>query len=101
MIPDGDPDPSYLEQEGFEDRLAEYHNGDFVYIGVRAAVQIHDWTKGAHVTVESAGLWGIESDSGREYLMEVGREELDALKDELAARNIDISGVEPQLVERP
>jgi hypothetical protein len=36
-------------------------------------------------TIRSGGLWGIESDSGDDYLTEVENEQLDELKDELHA----------------
>lgn len=75
---DLDPDTSYLEQEGFEDRLAEYRNGQFSYIGVRvlADIQIQNIIQ----TVSSGGLWGIEDDSDESYLREVAQEELHELR---------------------
>jgi hypothetical protein len=73
------PDASYLEQEGmgFEDRLAAYRRGDFYFIGVQAEATIHV-PVGSDVvvqTITSPGLWGIESDSGDDYLKEVGEQE--------------------------
>lgn len=99
VLPDQDPDTSYLEQDGFEDRLAAYRAGDFAHVGVRAEVIRHDWTSGTVTSVTSAGLWGIESDSGADYYREVGREELDSLRDELARSGISTDGIEPQLRE--
>ena len=97
VLPDLNPDASYLEQEGFEDRRAQYLADLFSFVGIRAEVQLHDWTTGVVTNVTSAGLWNIEDDSDREYLWQVGSEELDSLSDELAARGIDISGIEPVL----
>lgn len=71
VSPDSDPDTSFLEQEEFEERLALYRRGDFAFVGVYA--EAHDWTTG--VTARSAGLWGIESDSGDDYMREIGIEE--------------------------
>jgi hypothetical protein len=93
VLPDLNPDTSWLEGA----RLEAFNAGEFAFVGVRAEVQVRDWQAGTCTDVTSAGLWGIESDSGVEYLTEVGRDELASLTDELAARHIDISGIEPIL----
>jgi hypothetical protein len=98
ILPDEDPDIGYLEQPGFENRAAEYDRGDFGFVGLRAEVTIHDPRSGVLTTVSSAGLWGIESDSGEEYFRQVGAEELDTLRDELVARNITITDSAPVVV---
>lgn len=85
LVPDDCPDTSYLEQEGFEDRLAECRQGDFGFIGVRAAVEL-PIPYGADrilVTIESPGLWGVESDSDENYLDSVFQEECETLADML------------------
>ena len=33
IIPDDSPDPSYLDQVGFEERKAQYDRGEFHFIG--------------------------------------------------------------------
>ena len=74
---DDDPDTSYLGQDGFEDRLASYDNGDFYFIGIQAKTTVSIST-GENVIlhdVVSPGVWGIESDSGEEYLEEVFQDE--------------------------
>jgi hypothetical protein len=78
---DIDPDPSYLEQEGFEDRLRQYRDGQFAFIGIRvlADVQVENTIQ----TLSSGGLWGIEDDSDESYLRDVEREELSDLRDVL------------------
>ena len=48
QVPDNDAEASYLLQEGFEKRLAEYLRGDFGLCGVRAVAEIEfpssdDW----------------------------------------------------------
>ena len=86
IVPDDCPDASYLEQEGFEDRLEQYRHGEFDYVGVRAAVEL-PIPYGADrivVRIESPGLWGIESDSDEDYLKSVFQEEREILADMLA-----------------
>jgi len=72
------PDASYLEAPEFEDRLRQYRNGDFSYIGISAEAEIV--VDGVSQTITSGGLWGIESDSDGQYLSEVEQEEVDQLK---------------------
>ena len=72
------PDTSYLEAPEFEDRLQQYRNGDFSFIGISAEAEIV--VNGVCQTIISGGLWGIESDSDQQYLSEVEQEELDQLK---------------------
>ena len=93
IIPDESPDTSYLEQEGFEDRLAEYQRGEFGFLGVRAVV-IVPIPHGRDVIdhkFESPGLWGIESDSEQSYLEEVFEEEKGVLKDLLQELNVEVA----------
>lgn len=82
-IPDGSPDASYLEQEGFEERLAQYRAGEFNFIGVQVEARIN--VNGLSQKISSGGLWGIEDDSSQEHLDEVAQEELQELKSQLAA----------------
>lgn len=89
--PDEHADLSWLEQqdedmgEGFEEqaqeRLASY--GDtWEMIGVVARASLPD--TGEEVT--SPGLWGIESDIGKDYFLEVFKEEVEELADEIERR---------------
>jgi hypothetical protein len=74
QVPDVAANPNYLLQEGFEKRLAEYRRGDFGFCGVRAVAEIEFPSSDGWVIVgrlESPGVWGIEDDSGRDYLTEV------------------------------
>jgi hypothetical protein len=97
VLPDLDPDSSYLEQEGFEERLDQYQRDLFAFVGVRVEVRVHDTATGVVTNVTSPGLWGIEDDSGADYLRNIGTDELALIEDELAARGIDITGIEPVL----
>ena len=78
QLPDPFPDTSYLEGPGFEDRFQQYQNGEFGFIGIRAEAEIV--VNGVCQIITSGGLWGIESDSDRQYLSEVEQEEVDQLK---------------------
>jgi hypothetical protein len=93
LVPDACPDASYLEQQGFEKRLQEYRQGYFEYVGVLAAVEL-PIPYGADrilARIESPGLWGIESDSGEDYLDSVFREESDILADMLAELGVKVT----------
>jgi hypothetical protein len=66
------------------DRMESLNNGSWCYIGIRAEAEIQT---GSDVVqdITSGGLWGIESDSGKEHIAETIREELANLKTELLA----------------
>lgn len=87
---DSDPDTSYLEQEGFEDRLAQFRNDEFSFVGIiaEAEVDIKGQSNSNFYIVQrisSGGLWGIESDSDKAYLAEIAQEQLMELRDQLKA----------------
>lgn len=93
VVEDPCPDPSYLGQEGFEERLRLFQRDGFGFVGVRAGCTIHlPQGDGVEILVrlESPGLWGIESDSGQEYLDEVGRDELKTLEGMLVALGVAV-----------
>jgi hypothetical protein len=92
IIPDDCPDTSYLEQEEFEDRLGQFRQGEFDFVGVRAAVELPiPYGKDRIITrIESPGLWGIESDSGEDYLESVFQEESAILADMLAELGVKV-----------
>ena len=96
VVPDESPDTSYLEQEGFEERLAAYRNGDFGFIGVRASVEIRvpHGRSSIMQRIVSPGLWGIEDDSGTDYLESVFQEEVGILKSMLEELNCRVDNVE-------
>lgn len=99
---DNSPDLSHLEQS-YDDvadpaerakyrqqdlaRLVAYRRGDWHMIGIRAKAQILVQRNGfgTWYEMESAGLWGIESDSGEEYLTEVFAEECATLRADIEA----------------
>jgi len=78
------------------ERMESLNRGDWCYIGIRAQAQVVvsepancltrrnlSVASGIVQTITSAGLWGVESDSDREYLELVEEEELADLKSEL------------------
>lgn len=85
VIIDECPDYSYLEQEEWADRLKEYLNDKFYFIGIRARYT-HTDKQGVTVEYTSAGLWGIESDSDQDYFDEVFEEEKAALIDSILSK---------------
>jgi hypothetical protein len=88
QVPDDDADASYLLQEGFEKRLAEYRRGDFGFCGVRAVAEIEFPASDGWVIVgrlESPGVWGIEDDSSRDYLAAVFEDEKAVLLELIAS----------------
>lgn len=92
VIPDEDPDTSYLEQDEFDDRLKAYKRGEFNFVGVRAEAQVE--IGGITQTITSAGLWGIEDDSGDDYLRnDVGKDEYGVLVEIL--EGIGATGIPP------
>lgn len=68
-------------------RLQAYYNGDWRMIGIRAVATIWIQRPGyqTNYTLESSGLYGIESDSGEEYLNEVYAEECSQLREDIEA----------------
>lgn len=106
---DSYPDLSYLEQ--FEDsqdpeeqkyakqdreRLENYGR-TWEMLGCTAKAEVSYSIGGGNRRIEwltSGGLWGIESDSGKEYLTEVENEQLADLADHLAHFEIEISAKE-------
>lgn len=90
---DNHPDTSYLEQEGYEERLAAYRADDFHFVGIRARCIVfipHGKDKIIH-EVESPGLWGIESDSDDDHMAEVFLEECQVLADMLTELGVKVS----------
>lgn len=90
-VRDGSPaDLSWLEDDSSreaEDRLAEFHRGDWWMVGVRAVAEIRTpYGQGWIVsTMKSPGLWSVESDSSRDYLKAVYEEEKTTLLEMLAS----------------
>ncbi len=88
------PETSYLDQDEFEERKAEYERGEFHFEGCYAAAQVAYAIGGGSYRLEdfqSGGLWGIESDSGDDHRREVAAEELADLRGHLEKFGVDVS----------
>ena len=94
---DPDPDISYLEQDEFEERLAAYKAGEFDFVGVRAEAEV--LIEETVQTLTSGGLWGVESDSGEEYIESVAVEEYEQLRKVLKTVGVSTAQL-PQEIER-
>lgn len=97
VMHDEDPDTSYFDsgdpeyKDQDEDRKKQYERGDFSFVGVRAEADVV--IEGVSQKLTSGGLWGIESDSGDEYIENVALEEYDALRNILKAVGVSTSDV--------
>jgi hypothetical protein len=69
------------QKYGLQDyeRCESYNNDNWSYLGIRAVADVV-LSGGQCLTVETPGLWGVESDSDRSYFDEVGKEELTQLR---------------------
>lgn len=66
-------------------RLEDISEGNISLVGVCAKAQIENSESHLLQVIHSGGLWGIESDSGKDYFGEVALDELASLKTELLA----------------
>ena len=81
-------DPNYRTED--QARLDAWRDGQWHFLGVRARATIkipHGINPQCWITSEllSPGLWGIESDSGDEYFLQVYQEEREVLIGMLAS----------------
>lgn len=68
------------------ERIAAFNNEDWSFVGIVAKATLYIPIAGSSfrlLTVESAGLWGIESDSGEAYFNEIFEDEKAQLLSEL------------------
>lgn len=75
----------YVRQD--EARLAAYYANEWHMIGIRAVATIWIEREGylTNYTITSPGIWGIESDSGDDYLAEVYADEQAILRADIEA----------------
>lgn len=89
-------DTSYLGQEGFEQRREQFEQGAFSFCGVQVDAEIlvplsdHGQATYAVQHITSPGLWGIEDDSGEDYLRSVATDEGCVLLDMLTELNVKV-----------
>jgi hypothetical protein len=91
---DESPDVSWLDQTpkqlgsleaavANKRRRLAYDAGDWWLIGVRLEAEI-TLEGGGLLFLNSPGLWGVESDSSQEYLLDIVRDEVAPLRQDLA-----------------
>lgn len=78
-------DDAYKEED--QKRLDAFKEGEWLAIGIRAVAIVSHVSNGAsfNFTIESAGLWGIESDSDEKYIEETYQDQVDSLKATITA----------------
>ncbi len=77
----GNPDSP---EEDYQ-RMEAYNRGDWCMLGIWAEAEVQTHNHGVIQRIRSGALWGVESDSGEDYLASVEQEELAALGSELEA----------------
>lgn len=84
------PGSEDYQKNGLHDwkRMESLNRGEWCFVGIYAKLAYQIGKHGVIQTLRSGGLWGIESDSGKEYVEGIGKEELDALKGEAEALGI-------------
>lgn len=119
VMTDQDGDPSWLTQTPAElgslgagavwnrRRLKALQAGEWGFVGVRvrAEISVYDTGRGTilnTVQADSAGLWGIESDSGEDYFRSTAEDEWGELVDTLAALGLtyDFDAATAEIVYR-
>jgi hypothetical protein len=78
VLPDEDPDVSFLDQDEFKDRAKAYKRGDFAFVWVRAEAEIV--VGGVVQLITSGGCGGVESDAGDEHIHGIAQEEYTDLR---------------------
>jgi hypothetical protein len=87
---DATPMDYLFQDEDYRDedqrRLDAWHNDEWSFIGIQARAHITVVSNGvgAMYTMTSPGLWGVESDSGEDYLEEIYAQEKATLLGHLA-----------------
>jgi hypothetical protein len=72
-------------------RMERLNNDDWCYIGIIAEATIKTDEGNFRLdNLSSFGLWGVESDSGDDYIKEVEAEQLQDLKKHLQAFNVNV-----------
>lgn len=81
----------YIQED--TERLNKINNGQIWQIGIyaQAEISVNHGSYKRLDTLQSSGLWGIESDSSNESIKETEKDELADLKRHLQAFNVDVS----------
>jgi len=73
--------------------MERLNRGDWGFIGIVAEADVKYPIGGGNYRIErltSGGLWGIESDGGKDYIQEIESEQLQDLKEHLKTFNVSI-----------
>lgn len=84
-------DPDYKEED--QARLDAFNSGDWHMLGILVRAELV--VNGVPQTIQSPGLWAIESDSGNDYLNEVAGDEYEQLLEILSQLGVKPSQVPP------
>lgn len=95
VLPDEDPETSFLDQDDFADRREAFQRGDFSFVGIRAEAEII--VDGILQTIVSGGLYGVESDAGDAYIKEIACEEYTDLRRILKTLGVPTSELPAEL----
>lgn len=87
-------DMHYAKQD--YERMESLNNGNWCFLGIiaKAKILVPAGNYSQLQTITSGGLWGIESDSGDEYIREEAQNQLSDLKDQLLALGIGKRAIE-------
>ncbi len=84
-------------------RMEALNEGEWAYVGIQAEARVsYPSGPNGHRRIEwftSGGLWGIENDSGDEYLTGIAKDELSNLREHLNAFNVDTSEFDELAIE--
>jgi hypothetical protein len=78
----GSPDYRKYAKQDFE-RMEAYNDCGWCYVGIIAKAKIS--IDGTIQTIRSGGVWGVESDSGYDYMMETASDQITDLTNQLCA----------------
>lgn len=94
------PGTDNYKEYGMQDylRMESINNGNIWFMGIIAKAILN--VAGTVQSISSGGLWGIESDSSKDYIIEIEHEQLNKVKEQLQALNIDITNFDNIEIER-
>lgn len=90
------PELDYITDNDSEEaraRLDAYNNEEWwcvvVYAEAKVIYKISDQYSIQNIGIQTPGIWGVESDAGKDYFEEIGKDELYLLKEMV----LDLKGI--------